>query len=71
MVVAQINKGNQLTIFGTFMTRSGVVQSVHAFGEDKQLSWTFTIFMLLIIAFFVGALSLIFWISSGKPTPGR
>ena len=23
-----------LTIFGTFMTRSGVVQSVHAFGED-------------------------------------
>src|SRR3989338_3204162 len=27
--------------------------------------------LLLIIAFFVGALSLIFWISSGKPTPGR
>ena len=26
-----------LTIFGTFMTRSGVVQSVHAFGEDP--SW--------------------------------
>ena len=24
-----------LTIFGTFMTRSGVVQSVHAFGEDR------------------------------------
>ena len=23
-----------LTIFGTFMTRSGIVQSVHAFGED-------------------------------------
>jgi cytochrome c-type biogenesis protein CcmF len=23
-----------LTTFGTFMTRSGVVQSVHAFGED-------------------------------------
>ena len=25
-----------LTIFGTFMTRSGVVQSVHAFGEDRS-----------------------------------
>ena len=25
-----------LTIFGTFMTRSGVVQSVHAFGEDRD-----------------------------------
>ena len=28
-----------LTIFGTFMTRSGVVQSVHAFGEDRQLAY--------------------------------
>ena len=27
-----------LTIFGTFMTRSGVVQSVHAFGEDRELA---------------------------------
>src|SRR5438445_1968031 len=25
-----------LTIFGTFMTRSGVVQSVHAFGDDRS-----------------------------------
>ena len=25
-----------LTIFGTFLTRSGVVQSVHAFGEDPR-----------------------------------
>jgi cytochrome c-type biogenesis protein CcmF len=25
-----------LTIFGTFMTRSGIVQSVHAFGEDPR-----------------------------------
>ena len=31
-----------LTIFGTFMTRSGVVQSVHAFGEDRALAWMFT-----------------------------
>jgi cytochrome c-type biogenesis protein CcmF len=36
-----------LTIFGTFMTRSGVVQSVHAFGEDRQLAWMFTVFMIL------------------------
>ena len=39
-----------LTIFGTFMTRSGVVQSVHAFGEDRELaldvhrcSWSLTL----------------------------
>jgi cytochrome c-type biogenesis protein CcmF len=38
-----------LTIFGTFMTRSGVVQSVHAFGEDRQLAWMFTIFMVAIL----------------------
>ena len=38
-----------LTIFGTFMTRSGVVQSVHAFGEDRDLAWMFTAFMVLIL----------------------
>ena len=38
-----------LTIFGTFMTRSGVVQSVHAFGEDRQLAWLFTVFMVAIL----------------------
>ncbi len=36
-----------LTIFGTFMTRSGVVQSVHAFGEDPELAKLFTGFMIL------------------------
>ena len=36
-----------LTIFGTFMTRSGVVQSVHAFGEDRQLAIMFTTFMIV------------------------
>jgi cytochrome c-type biogenesis protein CcmF len=42
-----------LTIFATFMTRSGIVQSVHAFGEDPQLAWMFTIFMifLLVVSF--------------------
>jgi cytochrome c-type biogenesis protein CcmF len=38
-----------LTIFGTFMTRSGVVQSVHAFGEDRWLARLFTGFMVLIV----------------------
>ena len=43
-----------LTIFGTFMTRSGVVQSVHAFGEDRELAILFTIFMTLILVFSFG-----------------
>jgi cytochrome c-type biogenesis protein CcmF len=43
-----------LTIFGTFMTRSGVVQSVHAFGEDKALAMMFTIFMVAILTFSFG-----------------
>jgi cytochrome c-type biogenesis protein CcmF len=43
-----------LTIFATFMTRSGVVQSVHAFGEDKELARLFTIFMVLIVTFSFG-----------------
>ena len=38
-----------LTIFGTFLTRSGVVQSVHAFGEDPELALMFTIFMVAIL----------------------
>ena len=38
-----------LTIFGTFMTRSGVVQSVHAFGDDPELARLFTIFMIAIV----------------------
>jgi cytochrome c-type biogenesis protein CcmF len=37
-----------LTIFQTFMTRSGVVQSVHAFGEDPALARMFIIFMITI-----------------------
>ncbi len=43
-----------LTIFGTFMTRSGIVQSVHAFGEDRELAWLFTIFMIVILTFSFG-----------------
>jgi cytochrome c-type biogenesis protein CcmF len=47
-----------LTIFGTFMTRSGVVQSVHAFGEDPELARLFTIFMITIV---VGSFGLVIY----------
>jgi cytochrome c-type biogenesis protein CcmF len=42
-----------LTIFATFMTRSGVVQSVHAFGSDPALARLFTVFMgaILVVSF--------------------
>lgn len=43
-----------LTLFGTFMTRSGVVQSVHAFGEDKQLAMMFMVFMSALLIFSFG-----------------
>jgi c-type cytochrome biogenesis protein CcmF len=43
-----------LTIFGTFMTRSGVVQSVHAFGDDPMLAKLFTGFMVTILTFSFG-----------------
>jgi cytochrome c-type biogenesis protein CcmF len=43
-----------LTIFGTFMTRSGVVSSVHAFGSDPVLAWLFTWFMIGALAFSFG-----------------
>lgn len=42
------------TIWGTFMTRSGIVQSVHAFGEDKLLALQFVIFMGLLTIIAVG-----------------
>ena len=47
-----------LTIFGTFMTRSGVVQSVHAFGQDTILTWLFTGFMVVLLVFSFG---LVIW----------
>jgi len=47
-----------LTIFGTFMTRSGVVQSVHAFGDDPVLARLFIGFMVVILTFSFG---LVIW----------
>src|SRR5947208_638933 len=43
-----------LTIFGTFMTRSGIVQSVHAFGQDTILTWLFSGFMVVLLVFSFG-----------------
>jgi cytochrome c-type biogenesis protein CcmF len=43
-----------LTIVGTFLTRSGVVQSVHAFGEDPELARLFTMFMMAILVISFG-----------------
>jgi cytochrome c-type biogenesis protein CcmF len=43
-----------LTIFQTFMTRTGVVQSVHAFGEDPELARLFIIFMIALAVFGFG-----------------
>jgi len=45
-----------LTIFGTFMTRSGIVQSVHAFGEDNVLALQFVVFMAVIAIVSIGLL---------------
>jgi cytochrome c-type biogenesis protein CcmF len=42
------------TIFGTFMTRSGIVQSVHAFGEDNVLALQFVIFLAVLTTVTLG-----------------
>jgi cytochrome c-type biogenesis protein CcmF len=47
-----------LSIVGTFLTRSGVVQSVHAFGKDPQLAWIFGIFLLVIL---FGSFGVVAW----------
>ncbi len=43
-----------LTILGTFMTRAGIVQSVHAFGQDNELAMYFTLFMAAILILSTG-----------------
>ncbi len=43
-----------LTIFATFMTRSGIVQSVHSFGENPELAMMFSIFMVVVLVFSFG-----------------
>jgi cytochrome c-type biogenesis protein CcmF len=43
-----------LTVIGTFMTRSGIVQSVHAFGQDNELAVIFLVFIGVVAIFSFG-----------------
>ena len=43
-----------LTIFATFMTRSGIVQSVHSFGDNPELAMMFSVFMVVLLVFSFG-----------------
>ena len=45
-----------LTIFGTFLTRSGIANSVHAFSDNSFIPW-FTVFLLIAIIFSAGVLA--------------
>jgi cytochrome c-type biogenesis protein CcmF len=45
-----------LTIVGTGLTRTGAVQSVHAFGEDNALALLFVLFLCLILVVSFGLL---------------
>ncbi len=56
-----------LTILGTFLTRSGVVESVHAFSESHIGPWLLTMFGL-VVAVTVG---LVGWRGDALRSPGR
>lgn len=43
-----------LTMVGTFLTRSGIVQSVHAFGNDPELAARFLAFLGFSVVFSLG-----------------
>lgn len=47
-----------LTIFATFLTRSGLIESVHSFAQDLTIAYTFLAFMGLVI---VVSAALIVW----------
>ncbi len=44
-----------LTIFGTFLTRSGIATSVHAFSDNTFIPW-FTTFLIIAAVFFIAVL---------------
>ena len=56
-----------LTILGTFLTRSGVVISVHAFSESTVGPWLLS-FLLVIM---IGGVGLIAWRADRLHVPGR
>ena len=44
-----------LTIFGTFLTRSGIATSVHAFSDNSFIPW-FSVFLTIIVVFSVAVM---------------
>lgn len=56
-----------LTILGTFITRSGVLQSVHAFVESGIGPWLLTFFAFIVIV----SLGLIAWRGDELRAPGK
>jgi cytochrome c-type biogenesis protein CcmF len=56
-----------LTILGTFLTRSGVLQSVHAFSDSDLGTWILTFFGLVVAV----TLGLIAWRGDKLRSPGR
>jgi cytochrome c-type biogenesis protein CcmF len=55
-----------LTIFGTFITRSGVINSVHAFGDGPIGSWLLAFFGVIVVV----SLGLIAWRGDRLRSPG-
>jgi cytochrome c-type biogenesis protein CcmF len=56
-----------LTILGTFLTRSGVIDSVHAFSESDIGAWLLGFFFAVVI----GGVGMIAWRGDSLRTPGR
>jgi cytochrome c-type biogenesis protein CcmF len=55
-----------LTILGTFLTRSGVLNSVHAFGDGPVGTWLLVFFVLIVVV----SLGLIAWRGDRLRSPG-
>jgi cytochrome c-type biogenesis protein CcmF len=55
-----------LTILGTFLTRSGVLNSVHAFGDGPVGAWLLTFFGVIVVV----SLGLIAWRGDRLRSPG-
>lgn len=56
-----------LTILGTFLTRSGVLESVHAFADGAVGSWLIVFFAVIVL----GSIGLIGWRGDRLRAPGR
>jgi cytochrome c-type biogenesis protein CcmF len=55
-----------LTILGTFLTRSGVINSVHAFGDGPVGAWFLSLFGIIVVV----SLGLIAWRGDRLRSPG-